>query len=272
MISIIITHHRTPVLLKLCLKSIRDNLTLEEKEVFVCDSQTDPKIKQAIEEEFPEVNFVSFSDNAGYAKLVNKGLKKAQGDYLLVLNADILIKEKSVRKMVEYFEEHPRVGLIGPQLLTFANRPQESCFRHPTLLGFIPFIIARRTALGKTKWGQRKIDNFLIKKEDLKTAQLVDWLQGSALMVKKEAVEKVGLIDERYFMYMEDADWCRRFWEADYQVVYLPQAKMIHYYYRASRKWGGFLDILFNKYTRLHILSTLKYLWKWRRASRHYEF
>jgi len=83
-------------------------------------------------------------------------------------------------------------------------------------------------------------------------------------MVRRKAIDKVGLWDERFFMYFEDTDWCRRFWQNGYQVIYLPLAQVSHYYGRASKKWGGFLDIFLNKYTRLHLFSFIKYLWKWK--------
>ena len=83
-------------------------------------------------------------------------------------------------------------------------------------------------------------------------------------MIRKKALEKVGLLDEEFFMYFEDADWCRRFWHNGYKVVYLPKAKMAHYYHRSSKKWGAFLDVFLNKYARTHIISALKYFWKYR--------
>jgi GT2 family glycosyltransferase len=92
----------------------------------------------------------------------------------------------------------------------------------------------------------------------------VDWVQGSAMFVKKEIIDKIGLMDEKFFMYFEDADWCRRFRKAGYKVVYFPEAQMSHYYHRASKKWGFLLDVLFNKYTRIHILSGIKYFSKWK--------
>jgi len=85
------------------------------------------------------------------------------------------------------------------------------------------------------------------------------------MFVRKKAIDKVGLMDERYFMYLEDTDWCRRFWQNNYEVIYLPSAKMSHYYYRVSKKWNSFLDVLFNKYARIHLISAFKYFWKWRK-------
>jgi len=261
MLSIVITHHQTLALLKLCLKSIKENVGVLEYEVIVVDSQSEENTRELIKEEFPEVKIIYFSKNVGYAKIVNTGIKAARGDYILILNADIIILKGSILKMLEFIEGHPKVGIVGPQLLTFSNQPQSSCFHFPNL----GVILARRTFLGKLKWGKKKLNRFLMKNDDLSVPKDVDWVQGSAMLARQTAIKKIGLLDERFFMYFEDMDWCRRFWQNRYRVVYLPTAQMSHYYYRVSKKWGGFLDIFLNKYTRLHLISALKYFWKWRK-------
>ncbi|MBU1255532.1 glycosyltransferase family 2 protein [Patescibacteria group bacterium] len=262
MLSIIITHHKTPVLLKLCLKSIKDNIEDIEHEIFIVDSQPQIEIQKSIKNDFPQVNFISFPKNVGYAKIVNTGIKKTKGEYILILNADILILKESVQRMLEFIKENSDVGIIGPQLLTFSNQVQSSCFKFPTIGAFL----ARRTFLGKLKWGKKKINNFLMQKQNLSSPKEVNWVQGSAMLVRKKVIEEIGLMDERFFMYLEDTDWCRRFWQNGYKVIYFPFAQMSHYYYRHSRKWGGFSDILLNKYTRIHLISALKYSWKWRNS------
>ena len=265
MLTIIITHHKTPILLKLCLKSILENIENIEYEIIIVDSQAESTVKNLIEEEIfkkekDKIKLISFSKNVGYAKLVNKGIKLANGDNILILNADILILKGSVRKMIDFMKDNPQIGIIGPQLLTFSNQVQNSYFKFPTLGA----ILARRTFLGKLKWGKKKLNKFLMQEENFHSKK-VDWVQGSAMFVRKKAIDKVGLMDERYFMYLEDTDWCRRFWQNNYEVIYLPSAKMSHYYYRVSKKWNSFLDVLFNKYARIHLISAFKYFWKWRK-------
>ena len=265
MLSIVITHHKTPILLKLCLKSILENIGDIDYEVIIVDSQSKSLVIDLIEEKVFEkeknrIKLISFPENIGYAKLVNAGIESAKGDNVLILNADILIIKGAIEEMVNFMKDNPEVGIIGPQLLTFSNKIQNSYFKFPT----IGAILARRTFLGKLNWGKKKLDSFLMPEGD-SSAKEVDWVQGSAMFVRKEAIEKIGLMDERYFMYLEDTDWCRRFWEKGYKVMYLPTAKMSHYYYRASKKWNSFLDVLFNKYTRIHLISAFKYFWKWRK-------
>lgn len=259
-LSIIVTHYKTPELLYLCLKSIQDTVRKIGYEIIVVDSEAQEKTKDLLEEKYPDVKLIAFKKNLGYSKIVNNALKKAKGKYILIINADIIVLKNAISKMLEFMKENPDVGIIGPQLLDFTNNIQASCFSKPTLGA----ILARRTFLGKTKWGKQSLENFTISNWNRKSIREVDWVQGSAMMVRKEMLKKVGLWDERFFMYFEDTDWCHRFWQKGYKVVYLPSAKMAHYYHRSSKKWGALLDIFLNKYARIHIISALKYFWKHR--------
>lgn len=259
MLSIIITHHKTPILLKLCLKAIKENITDINYELIITDCEADNKNNNLIKGLFPDAKIVSFSENVGYAKIVNTGINLSKGDYILILNADIITTKDAVSKMIDFINQNDKIGIIGPQLLSFKNTYQDSCFRFPTF----KTIIARRTFLGRTRWGRNKVSQFAVQNNRFEPKE-VDWLQGSAMLVRKEAIKKVGLWDERFFMYFEDTDWCRRFWQRDYKVFYLPTARMYHYYGRQSKKWGEFLDPILNEYTRMHLVSAFKYFWKWR--------
>lgn len=260
MISIVITHHQTPVLLKLCLKSIEENIGELEYEITVIDSKAELSTQYLIEEEFPKVRYLSFTKNIGYAKIVNEGIKTSNGEYILILNADIIITKNSISKLLEFIQSNPQVGLVGPQLIGFNNRIQNSSFRFPTIRA----ILARRTFISKLKWGKKIINQFLMEEKNSSNPKPVDWLQGSVMLVRQAAIKKIGLMDERFFMYLEDTDWCRRFWQNNYQVIYLPTAQMYHYYGRPSKKLGSLLDILFNKQARIHLISASKYFLKWR--------
>ena len=266
-ISIIINHHQTLEVLQLCLKSLLKNLPENiESEIIVTDSETQEETEEIMREFFPQIIFITSEKNIGFGKSVNRALEKTQGKYILIINADIVIdKKETIEKMIDYLKNNPEIGIIGPKLLNINNTRQVSCFRFYT-----PAVITcRRTFLGKTRWGKKVLSHFLMddvfKKNNLEKDKpiSVDWLMGSALLVKKEAIEKVGYFDERFFMYLEDTDWCRRFWEAGYKVVYFPQAKMYHYHIQASKKKGGIFDLFFSKYTRIHLSSAIKYFLKW---------
>ncbi len=258
-LSVIVTNYKTPELLKLCLKSVKNAVQDFPSEIIVLDSEAETETGEMIKEEFKELRYFPFIRNTGYAKLVNVGLKESSGEYILVLNADIIVEKESVKKMLEYFEKNPRVGILGPQLLNFNGSVQDSCFR------FYCFktILCRRTILGKTKWGRKELDRFLMHDFDHKHTCEVDWLLGAALMLRHQALEEVGPMDERFFLYFEDVDWCRRFKEKGWNVIYFPEAKIHHYHSRVSRRRGGMADLFFNKYAWIHITSALKYFWKY---------
>ena len=102
-----------------------------------------------------------------------------------------------------------------------------------------------------------------MKDYDRKEFRDVDWLMGSVLMLSRKAFEKVGHLDSRFFMYLEDTDWCRRFWENDLRVVYYPDVEMLHYHGKGSGKGGVIHSLLMNKYTWIHISSAIKYFKKY---------
>lgn len=262
LLSIIVTNHQTSELLKLCLDSIKIAAAGLDHEILVVDSEAQDATAEIIGEYFSDqhINLISFKKNQGYAKLVNAGLVRAKGENIIILNADLILFTDSLRKMIEYLESDSKIGVLGPKLLNFNGMTQDSCFRFYRPLT----VLYRRTFLGKTRKGKADLDRFLMKDFDRASVRDVDWLLGAALMVRLRAIDEVGLMDERFFLYFEDVDWCRRFARAGWRVVYFPQAKMHHYHGRISKKSGGISDIFFNKYTWIHLASALKYFWKYR--------
>lgn len=258
-LSIIITSYKNPELLRLCIDSIKKNISLADYEIIVVDSETEEEIELMMENDYPEVIFLPSRKNLWFGGEVNAGIKKSRGEHILVLNDDIIVKNGSIESLLKYSREHPEAGIIGPQLLNFNETFQPSCFRFLS-----PFtILYRRTYLGRLSFAKKHLDRFLMKDFDHKQIREVDWIMGSAMMLKKSAVEKVGLVDRRFHMYMEDTDWCRRFWENGYKVIYYPEAQMYHYHRRGSAGKGIMNLILFNKLTRLHIQSAIKYFLKY---------
>jgi len=271
-LSVIINHYRTPEILEVCLKSVKKSLSEVgfDWEIIVTDGAVTRITEEMMREQFSEVVFIPFKKNVGFGKLVNAGIKKACGEFLFIINADIIIEDKNaIPMMLEYLKENKDIGLLGPRLLNINETVQQSCFRFYT-----PWVVlCRRTFLGGISWGKKILDNFLMK--DIFTKEVsspipVDWLMGSAFMMRKSSVEKVGCLDENFFMYFEDVDWARRFWENGYKVVYFPAAKMYHYHFQSSKKRGGLIDLLFNKYTRIHLTSAWKYFKKYRFKNARY--
>ncbi|MBI2624129.1 glycosyltransferase family 2 protein [Candidatus Parcubacteria bacterium] len=258
-ITVIITHYRSPALLKLCLDSVRRAVGPLWAEVIVSDSAFEPETTVAVAAHYPEVSWIRHADNVGYAKLVNDGLSQSTGQTILVLNADIILFGDTIRALVGYLAGHPKVAVAGPQLLNIDETRQDSAFRFYTPA----VILSRRTWLKRLKWFRRKLEHFRrADRHGVPAAEPVDWLMGSALVVRREAIQQVGPMDESFFMYFEDVDWCRRFWEAGWEVHYVPEAKAIHYHQQQSRSRSIF-DIFLNPYTRIHVLSAMKYFLKY---------
>lgn len=266
-LSIIIAHHKNIELLKLCLKSIQDDLAGADLdyEILVVDSEAQPETESILSENFPEIKYFSFKKNIGYAKGVNCGLKNSLGRYFLILNPDIIITKNTIQKMLGHFKQHPEIGLLGPRLLGFNGKIQNSRFRFYRSRT----VIYRRTFLGKTPAGKQELAHFNLSDRNPLNQIYPDWLMGSAMLTSRKAVEKVGLMDERFFLYFEDVDWARRFWENGFKVLYFPEAVMLHYHQRSSRVGFDFLDFFLRRETRWHISSGLKYFLKhgWRYKS-----
>ena len=267
-LSVIVASFHNAAMLELCLKSISEETRRLKRrrircEIIVVDSQAEEKTRDVVKKFILDGKltcYYPFRKNVGFAKLINRGIKLSRGKFLLFLNADIIIIKNTFWKMIEYLGNNPQIGILGPRLLNFDGSPQPSAFHFYTP----SVILYRRTLLGKTPWGKRKLQEFIIDLSREKAPISINgWLMGSALMLRRDNLEKVGPMDERYFMYFEDVDWCRRFKEAGYQIVYFPQAELFHYHGKQSAT-RHFWEALFNPMTLINIKSALKYFWKFR--------
>lgn len=262
-VTIAINGYKNPELLRQCLQSIEKNLKDSpiDYETVVCDSATEDDTRLLMSQEFPDVRFFPFVENVGFKRLFNTSLLEAKGEYLFAINSDVLLTESAVGDLLSYLEVHPEIGILGPRQLHFNGSFQQTAFRFYRPLT----IVYRRTPLGKTSFGKKHIDWFTMSDVDFTAPTQVDWVIGSAMFVKRDvALERVGLMDENFFMYMEDVDWCRRFWEQGLQVVYHPGITIYHYHAKGSAKGGFLKSLLSNKLTWYHINSARKYFWKYR--------
>lgn len=261
-VSIIIVNYKTRGLLKYCLKNILElNLPLSYEIIIVDNNSRDGSVEmvKSLYLSNPKVKLIESKENLGYSAGNNFGIKEAQGKYLLIFNSDIKPLAGSIEKLYHFMEAHSRVGLAGPKLINADGTLQYSCFYFPTFA--IP--IYRRTPLGRVSFAKKKVDWYLMKKWNHDDGGVVNWLLGSALIVRSSALEKVGLFDEKFYLYFSDVDWARRFWLNNYQVYYVSESKMIHLHRRESVD-TDWLRSLFKRTTRIHIKEWLKYFWKYK--------
>lgn len=258
-LSIIIVNYGSGRLAKACVDSIRRSPPGGQYEVLVIDNCSPDDSQELLATEVPGIRFFPQDSNLGYSKAVNLGIRKARGEYLLILNPDIIVLNGAIDALLVFAREHPKAAVVAGQLLNPNGSVQESCFRFYT-----PFtILARRTSLGLLPLARRHLHTVLSREIDKSRPFPIDWVLGACMLVRRDVIEKVGVMDERFFLYFEDMDWCRRFWEAAFEVWYVPQAQFAHYYKRESAHENWLLS-LFRPITRTHILSGVKYFWKYR--------
>lgn len=258
-LSIIIVNYNTGALTKACLNSILSQTVPFRYEILVVDNDSSDESVPFLRSDFPEVSVIANERNRGLAAGVNQGIAASRGAYYLILNPDIIVMPGALTSLVQFMDEHQDTGIAGGKLVSPNGRIQYSCYRfyRPST------VVYRRTPLGKTAWGKHEVDRFLMKDIDRSHVTDVDWLMGACLIVRAAAAKKVGGMDEHFFLYFEDIDWCRRFKEAGWGVMYVPTARFSHYHQRSSAT-SSLYGILTNRAAWYHIISAMKYFWKYR--------
>lgn len=258
-VSILIVHTFEKPLLRQTLRGIRRAAPKIAYEVVVIDNNPSAGVEKMLKDEFQDVRYVQNDSNKGFGGGMNVGIRASRGRYVLIFNPDIIVQPDSLEKMVAYMDEHQDIGILGPKLLNPDGSLQYTCYRLPTLM--LP--VYRRTPLGKLPFAKKVIEEYLMVHENHDVVVDVDAMIGAALFSRRSMLEEVDLFDERYFLYYEDNDLCRKFWEAGYRVVYYPDVFMMHYHRRATADGGLFQQIL-NKFTWIQIHSFIKYYLKYR--------
>lgn len=261
-LSIVIVNYNNRGLLRQCLKSLFNNLiksSLNFKIILVDNNSSDGSVDM-VREEFPAVRLIPLEKNLGYAKGVNIGIKSIECKYYLILNMDTtIVQENAIEKMVEFMENNQAVGLAGPKLINPNGTTQVSACLFPKFM----YPIYRRTFLKKLPNAKKIIHKYLMFDWDHNDSRPVDWVLGTGMIVRNKTIRQIGLMDERFFMYFEDIDWCRRIWENEWKVFYMHDIQIVHYHSRGSAKKNGLPSIFLNKLTKVHIISWLKYFMKY---------
>ena len=200
--------------------------------------------------------------NHGFGRSCNRGAQEVDARYYFFLNPDTRTEDMQIlTKLHHFLEEYPQVGIAAPRLRYMDGRIQETCRRFPSW--FTPFV--QRTSWISQKKAERHQQHFLMRAFDHGRRRMVDWVQGSAFLIEGKLFHELGGFDERFFMYYEDVDLCRRAWEQGRPVYYVPDVELFHAYGKESATDGTILSgLLSNRKMRVHALSWLQYTWKWR--------
>lgn len=253
-ISVIITNYKTCGLLKQCLKGIYMYPPPYAFEVIVVDNGSSDGSVEMVKERFPQVRVIATGANLGFHKGNNLGIKESSGKYVVILNTDIAFLDNSLDKMYQFMEGHPEAALMGPKLKNPDGSIQMSCMKFPGPM--VP--IYRRTFLGKLPFAKKEVDEYLMVDFSHNETRAVDWILGACIMVRREAINKVGPMDEYLFLYFGDVAWCKKFQQSGYKVYYFADADIIHYHKRESAQSG-----LWSKIFWIHIIDWIKYLKKY---------
>lgn len=255
-ISLVILNYKTSNLLKNCLKSIKETKNNVSYEIIVVDNASHDGCKEMLESNYPDVRGYFLPENIGHAGGNNIGIREARGRYILLLNTDIVfLKDGILDAFVQFMDTHPTVGAVGPQLRNPDGTIQDNCRTFPSIMQ----PLYSRTFLGKTQKGKAYLNAHVMMSWDHTTLKEVDWMQSSALCVRTSVVKTIGPMDELFFVYFADVDWCKRFWETGHTVYYNPAIQFVHYFHRES---AGGIKALLKPVTRIHIKDWFKYILK----------
>jgi len=238
----------------------------------VDNSQNQDGIREILRDRFPLVRYIDAGGNVGFGRGNNVGFKAEEARYYFALNPDTIIPDTArvIERIVKFMDEHVRIGGIGVKLVNMDDSLQYSCYRF-NLSSILIKPLKHINLDKKYRWVKKHADKLEMKDFDHSTTRPVDWVLGAALVVRKEVVDQIGLFDERYFMYFEDCDWCHRMWDAGWSVYYVHDIVIKHAHARDSAKVPGIFRALFkNKLARIHAVSWIKYVWKWRNSHKYY--
>ncbi|MBI4319513.1 MAG: glycosyltransferase family 2 protein [Chloroflexi bacterium] len=235
-LSIVIVSWNVKDLLRACLESLRAQWPFGEPdaagraEVFVVDNASGDSTSTMLALEFPWAKLIANPQNVGFTKANNQAIIQSSGRYVLLLNPDTEVLPGGLERMAGFMDLHPDVGMLGPQLLFPDGTVQSSRRRFPTMVT----ALIESTVLQRWLPNHPSLNAYYVADRSNDEVQEVDWVVGACLLVRREVIEQVGILDQRFFMYSEELDWCYRAKRASWKVMYLPEAKVVHHEARSS--------------------------------------
>lgn len=189
-------------------EDISHEIIISSNSLYPLDVQT--KLK----DEFLGCIWFFNKNNLGFAGGMNIGIANAKGEIIIIVNPDVKIFPENFKKALEFLRVHPKVGLLGPKIIDSAGNQQDTCRKFMRPVDLL-YRLSKRLCLKK--------DVLLENGFDYNNTQTVDWVIGAFMMVRRDGLDVVGGLDDGYFLYVEDMDWCKRFWDKGYEVVYYPE-------------------------------------------------
>lgn len=223
-VSVIIVNWNTRDLLAQCLHSVYETQGGLVIQVIVVDNGSTDSSVEMVRQDFSQVELLTNQENLGFVRGNNQAFPLARGRHVLLLNSDAALQERALAQMTDFLDQHPGVGIVGPMVLNPDGSFQTSFMDFPNLVSETLLM----TKLSKLVYS-RHYPSYPPEKSQ--QTRPVDWMQGACMMMRRRTLEEIGGLDETFFMYSEEVDWCWRSKQAGWEVYYLPAARIMH--------WGG---------------------------------
>jgi GT2 family glycosyltransferase len=225
-LSIIIVNWKVKDLLEKSLRSIFEQTKGISFEVFVVDNNSGDGSVKMVREKFPQVDLTASAENLGFAKGNNLAIKKSRGRYVLLLNPDTEILENTLGKMVKFMDAHQDCGIAGCKLINADLSTQPSVRAFPDLASQIFILLKLHHLFPHSK----AMFKYLVQDFDYEKTQEVDQVMGAFMIIRREVFDKIGFMDENFWLWFEEVDFCKCAKEAGFKILYTPEAKIIHLY------------------------------------------
>ncbi|MFA4967502.1 MAG: glycosyltransferase family 2 protein [Candidatus Margulisiibacteriota bacterium] len=255
-LSVCIVNYNARTMLENCLRSIIDNANSLIYEIIVVDNASEDGSKEMVRQKYPQVKLMANDRNQGFAKASNQAIKVSSGSYVVLLNNDMVLSNNAFELMVEKLKSDAKIGALTCKIFEKDGKTvQRNCRAFPSLIGTM---FGRASLLSRLFPNNPVTRKNLLSDWDYNSPRSVDWVSGACLMVRKEIIDKVGLLDENFFIYWEDTDWCRRIRDKGWEIWFLPQGRMIHF----TGSGGGQRSLWVESFTIYHLHRGAFYYFK----------
>jgi O-antigen biosynthesis protein len=249
-LSVVIVNYNVKYFLEQCLHSVQNACNGLDAEIFVVDNDSVDGSVKMVKEKFPEVHLIENKENKGFSAANNQAIRKSKGEYILLLNPDTIVEDDTLRKVVEFMDQHPDAGGLGVKMLDGKGKFLPESKRglpYPSVAFFKVFGLS--SLFPKSKFFSTYHLGYL----DKDKTHIVDVLAGAFMLLRKKVLDKTGLLDEDFFMYGEDIDLSYRITKAGYRNYYYPGTRIIHYKGESTKK--GSLNYVFVFYNAMIVFA-----------------
>ncbi len=232
-LSIVIVSHNAEKLLRKCLDSIYRYQKELAFEVTVVDNCSEDRTTAVVKRDFPQVKLLENQANWGFSVACNQGIRSARGRYLFLLNPDTEFTPGGITRMIRFMETHRQTAICGPRMIDSQGRIQFSCRSFPS---YLTAFSSGQSVLNRLFPSNPLSRRYLMRELNRSKESQVDWISGSSLLTRREVFETIGLLDERFFMYVEDVDFCLRARQNGLLTYYFPEVTILHHIGQSTKR------------------------------------